>query len=140
MQITNLSYPVLFFGLLLFLLSNGFYNKLFPISVFKDFRCKSLSSYAHFVFYPNSNMEDKAVRQCTFARDSLKEIFTLEEACFKSWRIFSAVTNKAATKMTMLIVFARSPQEINQGASKYCPTPKTAPHPIIISIFSSMYL
>ena len=47
-----------------------------------DFRRKSTSSYAHFVFYPNSNMEGKAVRQCMFVRDSLKEIFTLEQVSF----------------------------------------------------------
>ena len=47
-----------------------------------DFRRKSTSSYTHFVFYPNSDMEGKAVRHCMFVRDSLKEIFTLEQVSF----------------------------------------------------------
>ena len=34
------------------------------------------------MFYPNSNIEGKTVRQCKFVRDSLKEIFTLVQNSF----------------------------------------------------------
>ena len=39
-----------------------------------DFRRKSSSLYCHFVFYPNSNFERKAVDQCHFVRDSLRDL------------------------------------------------------------------
>ena len=40
-----------------------------------EFRRKSSFLYAHFVFYPNPNSEDKAVKQCLYVREKLCEMF-----------------------------------------------------------------
>ena len=40
-----------------------------------NFRRKSSSFYAHFVFYPNPNFEDRAVKQCLYVREKLCEMF-----------------------------------------------------------------
>ena len=42
---------------------------------FMDFRQKSSSLYAHFVFYPNQTFERKAVEQCEYVREKLQAIF-----------------------------------------------------------------
>ena len=42
---------------------------------FMDFRRKSSSLYAHFVFYPNQTFEGKAVEQCEYVREKLQAIF-----------------------------------------------------------------
>ena len=40
-----------------------------------DFRRKSFSLYAHFVFYPNQTFEGKAVDQCEYVREKLQAFF-----------------------------------------------------------------
>ena len=43
-----------------------------------EFRRKASSFYAHFVFYPNTNFEDKAVKQCFYVREKLCALFAVE--------------------------------------------------------------